>query len=71
MFEIFGQNIPTEKQNAYRHMLIEKEILNERGIEFRNKIMELKHSGIKTEPAFAQLIGLTGNLYKALLKLEK
>jgi len=71
LFEIFGQNIPTEKQNAYRHMLIEKEILNERGIEFRNKIMELKHNGIKTEPAFAQLLGLTGDPYKALLKLEK
>lgn len=33
--EIFGENIPTEKQNAYRHMVIEFRILNEKGTEFR------------------------------------
>ncbi len=70
LFEIFGQKIPTEKQNAYRHMIIENRILNEKGLEFKQKIKELKSDGLKTEPAFAKLLGLKGNPYIELLKLE-
>lgn len=68
--EIFGQNIPTEMQNAYRHMIIEAKILNSKGPEFKSKIRKLKSEGLKTEPAFAQLLGLNGNPYEALLKVE-
>lgn len=68
--EIFGQNIPTEKQNAYRHMLIEHKILNQQGPDFKAKIIQLKSEGIKTEPAFAKLLGLAGDAYEALLDLE-
>ncbi len=71
VFEIFGQNISTEKQNAYRHMIIENRILNEKGTEFRQKIKKLKSDGMKTEPAFAKLLGLKGNPYFELLKLNK
>ncbi len=53
------------------HMLIENEILIEKGIKFRKIIIDLKSNGIKTEPAFANLLGLTGNPYLELLKLEK
>ena len=70
LFEIFGQNIPTEKQNAYRHMIIENRILNEKGVDFKRKIKELKSDGLKTEPAFAELLGIKGNPYTELLKLE-
>ena len=68
--EIFGQNIETAHQNAYRHMLIEYQILLEKGETFRQEIINLKNQGIKTEPAFAALLGLNGNPYDALLKLE-
>ncbi|QIL38908.1 DUF4269 domain-containing protein [Pedobacter sp. HDW13] len=68
-FEIFGQSIPTTQQNAYRHMLIEHQILLEKGETFRQEIISLKKQGIKTEPAFAQLLGMTGNAYQELLKL--
>nr|WP_282165826.1 DUF4269 domain-containing protein [Cellulophaga baltica] len=71
LFEIFGQNIPTERQDAYRHMIIERNILEEKGFEFKQKVKDLKSSGIKTEPAFAKLLGLEGNPYIELLKLEK
>ncbi|WP_074409055.1 MULTISPECIES: DUF4269 domain-containing protein [Aquimarina] len=68
--EIFGQNIPTEQQDAYRHMIVEHKILKEKGVEFRSKIKELKSNGVKTEQAFAQLLGLKGDPYKELLKLR-
>jgi len=68
--EIFGQNIPTEQQNAYLHMLIEHQILQEKGESFRLKVIELKLNGYKTEPAFAKLLNLTGDPYSGLLKYK-
>jgi len=68
--EIFGQYLEPAKQNAFRHMLVEYQILSQKGNNFKAKIVALKNSGIKTEPAFAQLLGLQGNPYKAILKLE-
>lgn len=66
--EIFGQNKPTVQQNAYLHMITEHRILQEKGEEFKQKIIELKKQGIKTEPAFGMLLGLE-NPYEDLLKL--
>lgn len=68
--EIFGQDIPTEKQFAYRHMIIENDLLERKGDDFRKQIIELKMQGYKTEPAFAIALGLTGNPYIELLELE-
>jgi hypothetical protein len=69
-FEIFGQNLESFQQNAYQHMIIEHRVLIERGEEFRQEIIKLKRQGLKTEPAFAQLLGLDGNPYKELLKFK-
>ena len=68
--EIFGQNIPTKQQNAYRHMLIEYKILQEKGEDFRMQIIELKKQGHKTEPAFSRLLNLQGDPYEALLRMQ-
>lgn len=68
--EIFGQDIPTKHQVAYRHMLIEDKLLRKRGRSFRQKIINLKRQGIKTEQAFGILLGLTGNAYEELLTYE-
>ncbi|KOS04916.1 diadenosine tetraphosphate hydrolase [Flavobacterium akiainvivens] len=65
--EIFGQTIPVTQQYGYRHMIKEYEILKEKGEDFRLHIVALKQQGIKTEPAFALLLGLEGNPYEALL----
>jgi hypothetical protein len=65
--EIFGQQIPTKSQNAFKHMLIEHQILQKKGEEFRQQVIELKKQGIKTEPAFAKLLGLAGNPYISFL----
>lgn len=69
--EIFGQNTPTHQQSAYRHMLVEYKLLNKFGEKFKQKIIELKRKGHKTEPAFAIALGLAGNPYSELLKFEK
>lgn len=68
--EIFGQDCPTQSQHAYRHMLIEHEILKAKDEVFRAEIIRLKKQGLKTEPAFAKLLGLKGNPYTELLQLE-
>lgn len=65
--EIFAQNRPTTQQNAYRHMIAEYKILQEKGDKFKQKIIDLKKNGIKTEPAFGLLLGLE-NPYEDLLK---
>lgn len=69
--EIFGQNIPTRQQFAYRHMIVEYALLNQYGEQFRQQIIELKKQGHKTEPAFAIALNLTGDPYNELLKFEK
>lgn len=68
--EIFGQNIPTQQQHAYLHMLIEHNLLLKKGEIFRQQVIELKKQGFKTEPAFAMLLGLQGDAYEELLKLK-
>jgi hypothetical protein len=69
--QIFGQNIPTRQQMGYRHMLIEHQLLSERGEVFRQEIIALKRKGYKTEPAFGLALGLQSDPYTALLAFEK
>ncbi|GAA4272179.1 DUF4269 domain-containing protein [Aquimarina gracilis] len=68
--EIFGQDIPTKSQHAYRHMVIEYELLNQKGEDFRARVRKLKQEGYKTEPAFAKLLGLEGDPYSVLLNVK-
>ncbi|REA64098.1 DUF4269 domain-containing protein [Dyadobacter luteus] len=65
--EIFGQSVPSREQFAYRHMLVEHQLLQAFGEAFRKEIIRLKSVEYKTEPAFARALGLTGNPYEALL----
>lgn len=66
--EIFAQNVPTQEQNAFRHMLAEARLLNIFGEELRTEVRLLKARGIKTEPAFAKVLGIDGDPYTELLK---
>jgi hypothetical protein len=68
--EIFAQTIPTKEQFAYRHLIIEHNLLKKFGDDFRHQIINLKTQGYKTEPAFAFALGLTGDPYVELLKFE-
>jgi hypothetical protein len=65
-FELFAQPVPVEEQDAYRHMLIEHYVL-ETHPHMRPEIIRLKEAGWKTEPAFARVLGLTGDPYDELL----
>ncbi|TCZ80258.1 DUF4269 domain-containing protein [Paenibacillus albiflavus] len=69
MFELFGQPKAVAHQNAYRHMIIEHHLLNLYP-DIREEIIRLKKAGMKTEPAFAQVLGLNGDPYEELLKLK-
>lgn len=68
--EIFGQNIPSKMQNAYRHMIIEYQIIEKMGEDFKRQIIALKQSGFKTEPAFAKILKISGDPYKELLRFD-
>lgn len=69
-FEIFGQALPVAQQHGWRHFCVERRLLDLGGPALAQAIMALRHRGLKTEPAFATLLGLTGNPYAALLELE-
>lgn len=44
---VFGQPVPTREEAAYRHMLIEYKLLEEKGEAFRQQIIVLKNKAIK------------------------
>ncbi|MFD1416676.1 DUF4269 domain-containing protein [Oceanobacillus jeddahense] len=65
-FELFGQAQAVTDQYAYLHMVIEKYLLDENPL-WKNKIIALKEKGLKTEQAFCDMLGLTGDPYEALI----
>lgn len=67
--EVFTQNVPVPAQNAVVHLLIEERLLLLGGPVLREKIMGLRRSGLKTEPAFGEALGLE-DPYRELLDLE-
>lgn len=69
-FELFVQNIESVKQKAYRHFLAEEKLLKYKSAEFKEKILRIRSKGVKTEPAFAQALGVDGNPFEELLKIQ-
>ncbi|WP_299379084.1 DUF4269 domain-containing protein [uncultured Kiloniella sp.] len=68
--EFFIQNKLLNEQFGVRHFLLEKRLLALFGPRFTQRVIELKQQGVKTEPAFAKLLGITGDPYLNLLSLE-
>lgn len=69
--EIFSSIIPVKEQFAYRHLLMMDRTLQIGGEPLREKVKALKRDGLKTEPAFAKILGLSGDPFLAFLELEK
>jgi ribosomal protein S18 acetylase RimI-like enzyme len=68
--EVFGQALPVHLQAGFRHMVVEGQLLVHGGAALRERVRQLKRGGMKTEPAFARVLGLAGDPYAALLELE-
>jgi predicted metalloenzyme YecM len=68
-FELFIQDRSPFKQRGFQHFQIEERLLKWKGENFRRLVCELRAEGLKTEPAFAKVLGLPGNPYTELLKL--
>lgn len=68
--EIFGQPIPTKQQNGYKHLVVEACLLDLGEATFRENVIRAKREGVKTEPAFANLLRLSGNPYQSILRIE-
>lgn len=68
--EIYASDIEPSRSNAYRHMLVEERVLRLLGETFRSEVVRLKRQGMKTEPAFAVLLGMGGDPYEGMLRLE-
>lgn len=71
LIEIFGQPKPVIEQNGYRHMIVEKKLLEISGESARKQMVKLKKLGLKTEPAFAEYFNLKGDPFDELLKLSR
>ncbi|MDO3411694.1 DUF4269 domain-containing protein [Saccharibacillus sp. CPCC 101409] len=68
--ELFGQARPTAKQNGFRHMQVERRLLELDDPQAAAQIRALKRGGRKTEPAFAEFYGLKGDPYAELYRLS-
>lgn len=67
--ELFCQSVSTEDQWGFRHFRVEQRILALQP-DLRTEIRRLKERGLKTEPAFAEVLGLSGEPYRSVLELE-
>ncbi|MEL3971428.1 DUF4269 domain-containing protein [Rossellomorea oryzaecorticis] len=66
-FELFGQPQSVFNQNAYLHVVIEYSILKSRP-EMKQQVIRLKMDGLKTEEAFCELLGISGDPYMGLIR---
>jgi predicted metalloenzyme YecM len=69
-FEVFAQNRPSVQQTAYLHLLIEERLLKIGGDSFKQKVKNARLSGVKTEPAFAEILMINTDPFKSLLDFQ-
>ena len=69
-FEVFGQALPVAEQLGWRHFVVERRLMALGGPALRVAVLRRRRAGLKTEPAFADVLRLTGDPYRAVLELE-
>ncbi|MCX6125505.1 MAG: VOC family protein [Proteobacteria bacterium] len=67
VIEFFVSNVSSFEQHSHLHLLAEYKILVQEGLGFREGIRKLKSTGLSTEQAFCQKLGIVGDPYEALL----
>lgn len=70
-FEIFAQKKPVVFQKAFTHFQIEERLLKIGGDKFQKAVITQRLEGLKTEPAFAQVLRLKSDPFNELLILQK
>lgn len=68
-FEIYATPRPVEGQDGWRHFVVERRLLAIGGEPLRAAILAARRTGLKTEAAFARVLGLPGDPYAAMLAL--
>ena len=67
--EFFATAKPIELQNAWKHLTAFSRLLRFGGEVLRERVVELKLKGLKTEPAFAEVLCIGGDPYEELFRL--
>lgn len=68
--EVFAQPVPTTDQHGYRHLQVERRVLALGGERLATKLRASRAPGASVEAAFAEVLGLTGDPFEAVLSLE-
>lgn len=68
--ELFAQPVPVLHQWGVRHFLVEARLLAIAGDPLRRAVRAQKKAGVRTEPAFAALLGLPGEPYRQMWALS-
>lgn len=70
-YEVFAQNCPSVEQKAYRHFQVEERLLKYGGESLRKAVQVARRRGLKTELAFAEVLGIPGDPYSTLLAWQR
>lgn len=70
-FEVFASPASVEIQPGWLHFTVERRLLELGGDALRDAVMLLRRQGLKTEPAFAEVLGLVRDPYAAMLSLAR
>ena len=69
--EVFAQPVPTTDQHGYRHLQVERRLLTRGGERLAATLRASRAPGASVEAAFAEVLGLTGDPFQAVLSLER
>ena len=68
-FELFGDRQPVEQQRGWIHFEVERRLLALDDGRLRRAVGSSRAGGLKTEPAFAAVLGISGDPFRGLLEL--
>jgi len=71
LVELAGEDLPVERQRAYRHAVAQRRLTALGGPDFVAAIGAVRRrDGLKTEPAIARILRLDGDPYEAIERLS-